>query len=306
MNEGFGRPMMMIDIEGMAAGLGLGMALLALALLVLGHRFPDIAGPRWWAVGAGMMLIVAAAWHWGDTSQLTGLLRSPLFVASLLVQSCGLVRFAGRGNADNGELAVIAMLAVAVGACRSTLPPGSDTGLIVLGTGLSGALGLVAGQAWRLGIEQDLVTARLAALLAAAAACIIAVCFLVMLVGAPLAHALDEMPVKAVIVTSLQALFLLWLGCLIVLAAQAAASRRRAVAADRNDAGAVATVVRRGKARAATAACICPSPPHCRRPNCPSARHPVVRRPQWPSSWQERPLIPCGFRPPSRRGRHPG
>jgi len=280
--------MTMADVDGIAAVLALGMAALAFVLFAIGYRFPDIAGPRWWAAGAGMMVVVAVAWHWGGDDRWVGFLRSPLFIASLLVQAWGLVRFAGRGA--GGELALITLLGLAVGLSRHLLPHGSDVWLLVASIGLAGALGAVSGLAWRLGTERDLFIARMAALLAAAGACFIALCFSVAMVGAPLAHALDETAVKGVIVAGLQALFLPWLGCLAALAWQAASLRRRAAAASAAHDDAVVTIVRRGRARAANASCVRPPPPHCRRADALSAR----------------PLVLCRFRPPSRRCRLPG
>lgn len=275
-----GRWITMTDVDVIAAGLTLGMVILALTLLVLGFRFPAIEGPRWWAAGAGMMVAVALAWHWGGTGQLPRPTRSPLFIASLLIQACGLVRFGG--GTDGRKLALIAMLGMTVAACRQILPHGSDIRMLIVSAGLVGAMALVARQAWQLGVERDMPVARLAALLATAGTCILAVCLSMALIGAPLVKVLYELQITALIVMSLQVVFLLWLGCLVVLVLQAATSRDWAetTLADRSEVpGGRRRQPRCGRSRAAINACICPSPRHCRRPAC-------------RAMWQERRLNP--------------
>lgn len=223
---------MTAELPVIAIGFAGAIAALAVSLLVLGLLFRSVAGPLWWAAGAGVLVLVAAGWRWGGAGDWAAFLRNPLFATSLLLQACGFLRFVGgRGRR---EIVMIALLIVVVVLNQGLLPLGSDVRSVITNAALGGAVGLTAALAWSVGIERGLVAARLAAVLGGFAACAFAVRVVIALAGAPLIQAIYDPSITWAFVVGMQCLFVLWLICLVALSASAAAeAASRALARER-------------------------------------------------------------------------
>lgn len=223
---------MAAELPVIAIGFAGAMAALAVSLLVLGVLFRSVAGPLWWAAGAGLLVLVAAGWRWGVAGDWAAFLRNPLFATSLLLQAVGFLRFAGgRGRR---EIVLIACLIAAIVTNQLLLPLGSDVRSVITNAALGGAMGLIATLAWGIGIERGLVAARLAALLGGVAALAFAVRVVIALAGAPLVQAIYDPSITWAFVIGMECVFVLWLICLVALSASAAAeAASRALARER-------------------------------------------------------------------------
>ncbi len=223
---------MTAELPVIAIGFAGAMLAMAVSLAVLGLLFRSVAGPLWWAGGAGLLVLVAVGWRWGEPGGWMAFLRNPLFTASLLLQSLGFLRFAGgRGRR---EIVLIAILVVVMAANQLLLPVTSEVRSVVTNASLGGAMGLTATLAWSVGIERGLVAARLAGMLAGVAACAFAVRVVIALAGAPLSQAIYDPSITWAFIVGMQSVFVLWLVCLVVLSAGAAAeAASRALARER-------------------------------------------------------------------------
>ncbi|MFX8942047.1 hypothetical protein ABTN11_20420, partial [Acinetobacter baumannii] len=84
----------------------------------------------------------------------------------------------------------MAILILVVVGNQALLPAEADVRSVITNASLGGASALTASLAWGIGIERGQVAARLAGLLAGAAACAFAMRVVVALAGAPLAQAI--------------------------------------------------------------------------------------------------------------------
>lgn len=223
---------MTAELPVIAIGFAGATVALAISLLVLGILFRRVAGPLWWAAGAGLLVLVAAGWRWGAAGDWAAFLRNPLFATSLLLQAYGFQRFVGgRGRR---EIVVIAVLIGVIVVNQLLLPVGADVRSVVTNAALGGAMGLTAALAWGIGIERGLLAARLAAVLGGVAACAFAVRVVIALAGAPLAQAIYDPSITWAFVVGMQCVFALWLVCLVALSANAASeAASRALAQER-------------------------------------------------------------------------
>lgn len=223
---------MSAELPVIAIGFAGATAALAISLAILGLLFRGLAGPLWWAAGGAILVLVAFCWRWGEPGGWLAFLRNPLFVASLLVQGVGFMRFAGgRGRR---EITTIACLVLVLVGNQILLPLGADVRSVITNASLGGAAGLAASLAWGVGVERGQLAARLAGVLAGAAACAFAMRVVVALVGAPLAQAIYDKTVTWIFIVGIEIVFVLWLVCLVALAAGAAAeAARRALARER-------------------------------------------------------------------------
>jgi len=223
---------MAAELPVIAIGFAGATAALAVALLVLGLLFRGVAGLLWWAAGAGLLVVVVAGWRWGG--DLGAFLRNPLFVASLLLQAQGFVRFAG-GRGRRQILLLAGLIGVIV-VNQLVLPVGSDVRSVIANAAMGAAAALTAGLAWGIGIDRGLIAARLAAALGGVAACAFALRVVVALAGAPLAQALYDLSIIWAFIIGLQCIYVLWLVCLVALSAGAAAeAANRALALERTE-----------------------------------------------------------------------